>query len=98
MPYIKQEKRHLMSPNIEKIQALIESKGDLNYVICELVGRLILDGEKLSYTTMSEWIDGVHDAECELRRRLLTPYEVKKMIENRDVPSFSGILDRINEE
>jgi len=98
MPYIKDKDKHEMSDHIEQLLMFIETKGDLNYAICEMVGRLILDGDKLSYTKISEWIDAVHDAETELRRRILTPYEVTKMLENGDVPSFMGILDRIIEE
>lgn len=98
MPYIKDKDKQEMSDAIEDLQMWIQSKGDLNYAICELVGRLILDSDKISYTQMSEWIDAVHDAEQELRRRLLVPYEVTKMIENGDVPSFVGILDRITED
>jgi hypothetical protein len=98
MPYIKDKDKHEMSDHIEQLLMFIETKGDLNYAICEMVGRLILDGDKLSYTKISEWIDAVHDAETELRRRILTPYEVTKMLENGDVPSFIGILDRIIEE
>ena len=95
MPYIKDEEKHEMSDFIEDLKMFIESKGDLNYAICELVGRLILDSDKISYTQMSEWIDAVHDAEAELRRRLLNPYEDLKIIENGDVPSFKGILERM---
>jgi predicted translin family RNA/ssDNA-binding protein len=98
MPYIKDKDKHEMSNAITEIQVWIESKGDLNYAICELVGRLILDSEKISYTQMSEWIDGVHDAETELRRRLLEEYENLKILENGDVPSFVGILERIKEK
>jgi len=96
MPYIEDKDKHEMSDHIESLQMFIESKGDLNYAICELVGRLILDSDKISYTQMSEWIDAVHDAEAELRRRLLNPYEDIKIFENGDVPSFTGILDRMN--
>ena len=98
MPYIKNKDKNEMSESIEDLQNWIRSKGDLNYAICELVGRLISESDKISYSTMSERIDAVHDAEQELRRRLLTPYEVKKMMENGDVPSFVGILDRIVED
>lgn len=94
MPYIKDKDKQEMSNAIEDIKAFIISKGDLNYAICELVGRVILEG-KISYTKISEWIDAVHDAEEELRRRLLNPYEDIKMFENGDVPSFTGILERI---
>ena len=95
MPYIKDEQKYEMSDAINDLFMFIESKGDLNYAICELVGRVILS-EKISYTNVSEWIDAVHDAECELRRRLLDKYEYKKIIDNGDVPSFVRILEIIN--
>ncbi len=97
MPYIPDKEKREMSDYIEDLYVFIESKGDLNYVICELVGRLIENG-KISYTQMSEWIDAVHDAETELRRRLLFPYEDLKIKENGDVPSFIGILKCMGEK
>lgn len=96
MPYIPDKEKYEMSNCIEHLQSFIESKGDLNYAICELVGRLIID-DTISYTKMSEWIDAVHNAETELRRRLLNPYEDIKILENGDVPSFAGIIERIND-
>jgi len=96
MPYIKDADKNEMSDAIEKVEIQIESKGDLTYVICELAGRLIIDCEKLSYTEMSKWINAVHDAETELRRRILNQYEDIKILENGDVPSFKGINDRLN--
>ena len=62
MPYIPDEEKREMSDAIADMRIWIQSKGDLNYAICELVGRIILDDERLSYTKMSEWIDAVHDA------------------------------------
>jgi hypothetical protein len=95
MPYIKQERRNHMVEAIDRLCQDIDSKGDLNYAICEIVGHLIINSKTISYTNMSEFIDAVHDAECELRRRLLEPYENEKMNENGDVPSFEGILERL---
>lgn len=97
MPYIKDKEKREMSDAINDLKIWIASKGDLNYAICELVGSLILDDEKISYTQMSNWISGVHDAEVELNRRLLSHYEDLKIIENGDVPSFVGIFERIKE-
>jgi hypothetical protein len=94
MPYIEREDRYGMLEEIDTLQAYIKSKGDLNYAICQLVGVLIL-GEKISYTNISKWIDGVHDAETELRRRLLEPYENLKIEENGDVESFTKIIARM---
>ena len=96
MPYIEDKDKDEMTDAINDLKMYIESKGDLNYAICQLVGNLILDSDKISYTQMSEWIDAVHDAEAELRRRLLNPYEDIKIFENGDVPSFTGILERMN--
>lgn len=92
MPYIEDPDKREMADALNDLSMFIESKGDLNYAICELVGRFILDGD-LSYTNISEKIDAVHDAEAELRRRLLVPYEDLKILENGDVPSFITILE-----
>ena len=94
MPYIKEEGRLPLNILIETLAETINSKGDLNYVICELVGKLILN-TKISYTQISEWIDGVDGAENELRRRLLDPYEDLKIEQNGDVPSFIQILEEM---
>jgi hypothetical protein len=94
MPYIKEEGRLPLNILIETLAETINSKGDLNYVICELVGKLILN-TKISYTQISEWIDGVDGAENELRRRLLDPYEDLKIDQNGDVPSFIQILEEM---
>ena len=92
MPYIKVENRRIFDESINVLSNFITHKGDLNYIICELVGQLILS-TKISYTQMSEWIDAVDGAENELRRRLLDPYENIKIKENGDVPSFKNILE-----
>jgi len=94
MPYIKYADRPKFDGAIEILTSLIDAKGDLNYTICELVGQLILK-TKISYTQISEWIDGVDGAENELRRRLLDPYEDMKIVENGDVPSFTTIITRM---
>lgn len=94
MPYIENENRKFKSL-MENIIEYIRSKGDLNYFICEMVGRLCLRDGGLSYTSTSNWIDGVHGAERELTRRLLGPYEDMKARENGDVESFIELLKDI---
>lgn len=94
MPYIKEDDRKNINHIIEDLISYINSKGDLNYTVCELIGRLILN-TKIDYTQISEWIDTLPDAEAELRRRLLDPYENQKIIENGDVPSFIEIIGRM---
>lgn len=94
MPYTKSEKRYTRRLIPELVKS-IKTKGDLNYTICEIVGQLCLKDGGIGYTTTSNWIDGVHDAECELRRRLLNPYEDLKIRENGDVESFIKLLENI---
>lgn len=91
MPYIENEARHKFEKAINEIATFISSKGDLNFAISEIVGQLILKGD-VGYTSISNWIDGVHGAERELTRRLLNPYEDLKIAQNGDVPSFNEIL------
>ena len=51
MPYIKVENRRIFDESINVLSNFITHKGDLNYIICELVGQLILS-TKISYTQM----------------------------------------------
>lgn len=92
MPYIKKEER-TMKYVINELLNHIKAKGDLNYVICEIVGQLCLRDGGLGYTSTSNWIDGVHGAERELTRRLLGPYEDLKAKQNGDVESFIKLLE-----
>lgn len=97
MPYIKDAtKRKRIRELMDMALVYIDEKGDLNFAICTLVALLILRNG-IGYTKMSEMIDAVHDAECELRRRLLDPYEEIKMVENSDVRDFETILDKMKE-
>lgn len=96
MPYTKKEDRTTrMLTAIGGLVEEINNKGDLNYVICQLTGLLILKTGGMSYTNVSNWIDGVDGAERELTRRLLNPYEDLKIKENGDVESFVTLLAQL---
>lgn len=98
MPYTKQEDRtQKMKEALVILKDEIKNKGDLNYVICQLTGMLILKTGGMSYTNVSNWIDGVDGAERELTRRLLNPYEDLKIRENGDVESFSVLLKQLGD-
>lgn len=92
MPYIEKFLRPQYAEAIEDLAKKINIKGDFNYVMCELLGQLILKG-KIGYTTVSEWIDAMVDAEAEARRILLNPYEDQKIKENGMVESWVKILE-----
>lgn len=96
MPYILGQNRTPgMKDAIDTLVEEIRVKGDLNYAVCELVGRLCMRDGGISYTSTSNWIDGVHGAERELSRRLLAPYEDLKKEQNSDVESFEKLLNNL---
>jgi hypothetical protein len=95
MPYTKQKDRDEVTFYINNLRSKITTKGDLNYLICELTAQLIEKNGGMGYTNVSNWIDAVHGAETELRRRLLNPYEEVKKRENGDVPTFTRLLDQL---
>jgi len=79
MPYIKKERRldfiDLMEP---------ETTGELNYCFSTLcIDYLVLKGK--SYSTLNDIIGALECAKLEITRRLIVPYEDKKIEENGDV-------------
>ena len=93
MPYInKKDRTAAMKKAIAILTQEIESKGDLNYTICELTAQLIRKTDGMTYTNISNWIDGVDGAEKELTRRLLIPYEEMKQVSNGDVETIAELL------
>ena len=92
MPYILPQDRPKYADAIAELAEKIEVKGDFNYVMSELLGQLILKG-KIGYTSVSEWIDTMCDAEAEARRILLNPYEDQKIFENGMVESWVKIIE-----
>lgn len=95
MPYTEQVSRNKQDLLIAKLSNAIETKGDLNYTICELTAQLILKTGGMGYTNISEWIDAVHGAEREMTWRLLRPYEDVKIRQNGDVKSFEVLLKQL---
>jgi len=94
MPYIKKKDRKKFNASIDELIELIQEKGELNYVICEIVSGLLLK-YSIGYERISEWIDAVDGAENELRRRILDPYEELKIIENGDLQLLVKVLNKI---
>jgi len=101
MPYINEKRREALSDILDEVRYSFCSdedidkgeKGDINYLVCMIVVKYLLARGELNYQTISEAIDAVHDAECELRRRLLEVYEDKKIRENGDI--FQDIITEI---
>ncbi len=95
MPYIEKKSRKDFDTRVKALAGIIMNKGELNYVICELVGRFIIENKLYNYDGISNAISAVHDAEIELNRRILVPYEMGKIAINEDLDSFVTILHKL---
>ena len=96
MPYIKHEIRKKLDPLIESLANRIGAEPDdftgiLNYVITTLVLKIIQN----RYTNIKYWmiasITGVFkNVSDEFYRRVVIPYEDKKIQENGDITEFTN--------
>lgn len=85
MPYIKQERR-------KEFRAVANSggnpititSGDLNYEITRKLTKYI-QFNGLSYLTINDILGALEGAKLEFYRRIVVPYEDKKIEENGDV-------------
>lgn len=93
MPYIRKAERKYIDAKLQDL--VITSPGDLNYAACNLFMKFIDSTEgPISYDKIAAGLAGLHEAECELRRRILTGYEHQKIIENGDI--FTDFIRRHN--
>jgi len=80
MPYIKQADRVEISSGVR----LAKTPGELNFRLTSIAnGYLAARGP--SYATFNEVIGALECAKLEMYRRMIAPYEDRKMIENGDV-------------
>jgi len=88
MPYIKQSMRNELDPLInalaEEMHELGCNEGDLNYCITSLVIAYV-EANGLSYSSLSDVTGVLNDVKVEFERRVVAPYEDKKIAENGDV-------------
>lgn len=88
MPYIKREKRPLFKAEIESLvkklenQPLMEQDGDLNYIVTSIL-KLVYKPRYFNYNRALGVIEAIKQ---EYYRRVVAPYEDKKIMENGDVP------------
>lgn len=89
MPYIKQEDRQVIDPQVYDLNCDIANVGDLNYAITMLVNEY-LDNSIVNYQNINAVIGVLECAKLELYRRLAAPYEDTKIQENGDVKFYEG--------
>lgn len=89
MPYIKQEDRArwryaLTALFTETLSSMPLKSGDLNYLITAVIhGYVRRKGQ--SYTTLNDVVGVLESAKAEFQRRVVAPYEDKKIKENGDL-------------
>lgn len=91
MPYIPEERRAKVWPNT--LEAA-ENEGELNFQISILLNRYMVV-HHLSYNRMGDCIGACHNAAAEFYRRVMVPYEDRKLDSNGDVyaPELTGRSD-----
>jgi len=88
MPYIKLEDRVKYDNAVDELAIeLLTTKnlsGDLNYIISSILA-LVIKERGMSYGTASTLVSALECAKLEFVRRVLDPYEDKKITDNGDV-------------
>jgi len=87
MPYIKQTERDKYNAILGLLrgnQELINSPGDLNYLITNVL-KIYLEKHKVGYTSLNDIIGVLECSKAELYRRIIAPYENSKIESNGDV-------------
>ncbi len=87
MPYIPPSRRQGLEHIVDEIRdsPLINTPGDLNYLISCLCKRFIELEGGTSYHTINSAIGALECAKLELYRRIAAPYEDGKIIDNGDI-------------
>jgi FixJ family two-component response regulator len=81
MPYIKREER----PAVD-LANKPKDTGELNYLVTRLVQRFLSrDGKAPRYADFNAAMGALECCKLELYRRMIAPYEDKKIAENGDV-------------
>ena len=93
MPYIKKKDRPKYDELIHKLSQVINSfenqKGDLNYCITILIKEFMWNKGKC-YNTLSDITGVLNDVKVEFERKVVGPYEDKKIEENGGI--YEGLV------
>ncbi len=87
MPYILSKERDKLKPATDAAAAVIDKNttaGDLNYMI-SLMAKAYIDAKGLRYEHLNAVVGALDSAKAEFQRRVVAPYEDKKIAENGDV-------------
>ena len=82
MPYIKSKhQRKAIDAIVKEMGKHLLLDGDLNYLLFAFCKRYV----GVSYSELKNFLGELNECGCEVRRRMLVPYELKKIKENGDI-------------
>lgn len=85
MPYIKQTRREELLSKMGSLLSIKDlNQGDLNYIISKL-SHTYLHNKGCNYATCNDIIGVLECAKLEFYRKIVSPYEDKKILENGDI-------------
>ena len=87
MPYILPDDRQKLKPATDAIASVIDGSttaGDLNFMI-SLMAKAYVDAKGLRYEHLNAVVGALDSCKAEFQRRVVAPYEDKKIGENGDV-------------
>ena len=84
MPYIKQEDRKYLEPIVKETASQIDDCGKLNFAITTMVQEY-LKKKGQNYANINEVVGVLECAKLEFYRRIVSPYENQKIVDNGDV-------------
>lgn len=92
MPYISQAARDKLESWPDEPTHTPDSAGELNYMFTKLAADYIM-ANGLNYQRLNDVVGALDGAKAEFQRRVVAPYEDKKIRENGDVypPELLGV-------
>jgi hypothetical protein len=87
MPYILTDDRLKLKPATDAIASVIDettTAGDLNFMI-SLMAKAYIDAKGLRYEHLNAVVGALDSCKAEFQRRVVAPYEDRKITENGDV-------------
>ena len=94
MPYIHPHRRLELEPRTRRAVPAVVTPGELSYLITRLLIRYLEDNgyDGLDYRLLNDVCGALTEAKAEFERRIVGPYEDKKMAENGDV--YGSLITR----
>jgi hypothetical protein len=84
MPYIKQTRREELLSKMQDLLLVKKNQGDLNYIISKILHSHLLSNG-CNYATCNDIIGVLECAKLEFYRKIVSPYEDTKILENGDL-------------